>query len=296
MAITAKQLKRRKNHIGSSDMLAVLGGDIYKSAFDVFLEKTGQLTEQKENKQMFAGTMFESGVLDYAEQMLGKLKRNQRRIAPDGLPIASNTDAMVVSDGSPVDAKTSGLFGPLNKDWGEPGTDEIPNYVIVQAQTHILCCRSDVCYIPAFLAGRGFQMFIVHYNERLIQMIREEAVKFWEYVKAVQPPPDTQPTMRAISRMIREPDKIINIPNEPVELWQKTKEIKKIAVLAEKIAQKKVLALLGDAEVGQSEAGTVTYKEQSRKEYTVKSTTFRVARLSNVKALPAALGLALGMD
>ncbi len=45
MPITNRQRKLRQDHIGSSDMAAILGVDPWRTAYDVWLEKTGSRSE-----------------------------------------------------------------------------------------------------------------------------------------------------------------------------------------------------------------------------------------------------------
>lgn len=53
MPITQKQREFRRSHIGSSDIAAILGKDPYKTAYDVWLDKTGQLTLCKKSNLLF---------------------------------------------------------------------------------------------------------------------------------------------------------------------------------------------------------------------------------------------------
>jgi len=69
--ITEEQLKQRENHVGSSDMAAIMGVDPWRSSADVWFEKTGKLKEQAETEAMYLGNKLEGGVLDFAEEKLG---------------------------------------------------------------------------------------------------------------------------------------------------------------------------------------------------------------------------------
>jgi putative phage-type endonuclease len=155
MPITETQRERRSKHIGSSDVAPIMGASRWATAYDVWLEKTGKLVEKSdENQAMTAGNMFESGVLQWAEEHLGKMTRNQYRSEPKAY-LGCNIDAIVDADGVPVDAKTGGLFGPLADDWGDEGTDQVPDEVILQAHAHMIVVDAVLCHIPAFLGGRG---------------------------------------------------------------------------------------------------------------------------------------------
>lgn len=296
MPITSAQLEKRQQHLGSSDMAAILGMDPFRNAYDVWLEKTGKLEDQQGNDAMFAGTMFEDGVLQYAEKELGeKLIRNQYRSAKDrGIPLGANIDALVVGSGLPVEAKTAGLFGPLRDIWGEAGTDEVPDRVIIQATVHMICSATDLCHIAAFLGGRGFAMFQVKRDAVVADVVTETAVQFWEkHVLANVPPDDSLPHAQSIKRIRREPETTVSIQQQLVDDWLTAKEGVKAAELVKEQAEVKLLTALGEAEGGITPAGMLTYLAQTRStidskalkaehpeiyEQFTKATTYRVPR------------------
>ncbi len=182
MPITEEQRERRRMTLGSSDMAAVLGVDPFgRNAGDVFLEKTEDLKPLPAKQWLAAGNYFEDGLLDWATEKLGPLRRNQQ-----GRDIISyltaNTDAVVISTEAPVEGKVYGLFGPLSEAWGDEGTDQVPAHVIIQAHVHMICTEGNTpkCHVPTFLCGRGFCMFEVEADEALCCYIRETAKQFWE--------------------------------------------------------------------------------------------------------------------
>lgn len=270
MPITKKQREQRINHLGSSDMAAILGVDKYRNAYDVWLEKTGR-AELKETEIMYAGNVFEDGVLKFAEDQLGRIKRNQFRKA-EGFPIGSNIDAIALDqDDEPVEAKISGMFGPLVETWGDPGTDEIPDRVIVQAHCHMLCTDKEVCHVAAFLGGRGFNMYKVVWDDDIADLIRDKSIEFWDnYVQTNSAPPNIIPSLIMVQRMRREPKKIVTIPDEMVVHWLNAKASLKHAEEIEEAAKTQLLAALGDAEGGAYTGGMITYFSQSRRGIDIK--------------------------
>lgn len=266
MPITATQVEQRRSRIGSSDMAAILGLDPRRNAYDVWLEKTGKLEDQIANSAMYAGTMFEDGVLQFAENELGKIIRNQYRSAKDrGIPLGANIDALLVNGNVPIEAKTAGLFGPVHETWGEPGTDEIPDRVIIQATVHMICSMSDLCHIAAFIGGRGFQLFVVQKDPTIAEVVTETAVQFWEnHVLADIPPNDTLPQATSIKRIRREPETTVLLADALVNDWLAAKENLKAAETVKSEAERAMLTALGTAEGGVTSNGLLTYFSQSR--------------------------------
>ena len=284
MPITDRQIKLRREHLGSSDMAAVLGLDRFRNPYDVWLDKTGKLVEKERgnNQSLYAGNAFEDGVLQFAETSLGKLRRNQYRSAKDrGLPIGANVDALVKDTGLPVEAKTAGLYGPLMENWGEEGTDQVPDRVIIQAQVHLICTLTDLCHIAAFLQGRGFMMFQVPADKVVQDYICETALNFWNnnVIKDI-PPQNVTPSLEIVKRVRREPKSIADVDHAMIDVWKAAKDVLNAAKKTKNEAEAALLAAMGNAEAGASAAGNVTYYEQTRKGYVVQDSAYRVLRFT----------------
>ena len=270
MPITEEQRKMRKNHLGSSDMAAILGVSPWANAYDVWLDKTDKVEEDKEKSFQSAGNMFEDGVLKWAELELGPITTEENGAAifrkAIGFPIGSHVDGIVVSNGEPVEAKTAGLFGPLVEPWGEPGTDQLPDRIFIQGHVHMLCTDKEVCHTPVFLGGRGFVMYQINFDLDIMDTIRDRAIEFWdEYVTKDTPPPNVMPSLVFAKRMKRVTEKTIEVPTAVVQNWLNAKEVAKGANDIKEAAQSELLAAMEDAEEGTCNLGTVTYFEQVRR-------------------------------
>lgn len=266
--LTEEQREQRKSCLGSSDMAAVLGLSPFRNAADVYLEKTGKLEEQKETAVMKRGNYLEPAILNFAEDVLGNLSRNVFYKAPDGLPMASNVDAMVNETKNPVEAKSVGLF--VGEQWGEEGSDVIPDRVIIQGHVHMICTGADFCHVPVYLSAREFVMFGVGLSEKIKDIICTKAIDFWTYnVQRDTPPTDVVPAEAVMKRIRREPETVVDIPSECVSMvgrWDELKAARLLAEKAEKAAKSEVINLLGVSEAGQLPNGDmVTYLSQSRK-------------------------------
>jgi len=161
MPITEKQRQRRRNHIGASDMAAIMGLSPWRTPYDVWAEKTGRLVDEADpdNEVMALGTLLETGVLDFAGSVLGPIRRNQFRKHPS-LPIGGHLDAIRVGTNEPVEAKTAGLLGPLREPWGDEGTDHVPDRILIQVHTQCLALAPvevERAYVAALLGGQGLR-------------------------------------------------------------------------------------------------------------------------------------------
>jgi len=276
MAITETQRENRRKHIGSSDVAPILGLSQWRSAWDVWAEKTGRLEDRpsEQSDAMLAGTLFEDGVLRWAESRLGPILRNQYRRA-EGLPIAVHLDGLTV-DGDPVEAKTSGLFWTLPDGWGEDESDQVPDDVLCQCHAHMLATSSLVCHVPTFLGGRGFAYFRVERNDELAATIAEAAVAFWCNVQNDTPPPESNPSCETIQRIRRTPGHLLECSPETdmrIRHWTEAREERLSAEKHEALIRTALLGHLGDAEGAHLSDGSVLtyYRSKSRRYFDQKA-------------------------
>ena len=290
--ITQAQREERKKYIGSSDVAAILGVDKYKSAYDIYLEKTGHLQqiEDDPNEAMEIGVMLEKAILHNAEKELGRMILNPERLEfrHESLPIVSHPDGIVIKSGDVVDAKTSGILTHLTDGWGEDGSDSVPEGIMVQCHVHMMCKKVDTCHVPALLGGRGRVLYHVSASKDLLEIIAEKVDVFWtKHVQADTPPQDSVPSMEVAKLIHREPNKVLPVHQADVEYWLTRVEARKAAEEEEENAEAAILAQLVDAEASEPMPGfgQVTYLEQSRAEHVVKASTFRVLRMKREKGL-----------
>lgn len=287
MAITETQRKERKNHLGSSDIPAILGFSRFATAADIWLEKTGRVPIEDEapSEWQEAGNILEGSVLDWAAKKgyIQDFKRDPE-IAVYDTPIVVHIDAVERDSGNPIEIKTEGLYGPLWNPWGEAGSTEVPEYTCIQCQTHMLAAQRDICHVPTFLGGRGFGYYYVQRDDELIKLIKAEAMRFWEeHVLTDTPPPDSTPTLELAKKIRHVVGDPAELSDDLIENWLECKEEAKVAEKLKKTAQARILAALDGHQEGTCAHGLITNYEQSRKAHEVKGSTFRVMRLKKVK-------------
>jgi len=271
MPISNEQRKQRVKAIGSSDVPILLGVSPFKkTAYDVWMEKTGRLpvAESEEDdpaSELTAGQFFEGGVLDWAQKSLGYLHRNVKLAAAD-FHLHCNVDALTFETAEPVEAKTSGFLGPVYGEWGDEGTDQVPEHVIAQAHAHLLTLpEAQICHIPVFIQGRGFLMFRVNRDKELCEIIAEACLDFWvNHVEKDIPPENSAPSLAVVRRIRREPNKVVAVDAGSLLAWRSIRDEAKCWEQNKKGADAQLIAMLGDAECGTCDVGHVTFYEQSR--------------------------------
>ncbi len=284
--ITKRQREERIKRIYASDMWKILSGH----AHDIWLEKTGKvdLALRPITVDMDMGNAQEPVALGFAERRLGKLIRNQHRVA-DEFHLGAHNDALRFIERSPVEAKCAA--SRRRDEFGEEGSDQVPNDVLVQVHVQMICDKSDISDIAAILAHFSIQflMFQVPYCDALGDIIKTSAVNLWEkHIVRDIPPPNSMPSLDVVKYMRKTPKKIISIPGIALKTWRTAqqkrlnaeKEILKPLEEQEEQAKAAMLALMGDAEaaVVEETGEAVTHFLEPRK-------GFMVAPNPNVRTL-----------
>ena len=180
-------LKERQCGIGGSDVGAILGVSKYKTAFEVYLEKTEPITEVGEQSESaYFGDIFEDVVAKEFEKRTGKKVRRDRKHYKhkEYHFMVANIDRRVVGENAILECKTANQF--LANDWeGE----EIPASYLLQVQHYLFVTEAELGYIAVLIGGQKFIWKQVQRDEELIEMIIEAENEFWKMVEDKTPPP-----------------------------------------------------------------------------------------------------------
>jgi putative phage-type endonuclease len=286
--LTNEQRQLRRGYVGSSDSPAICGVDLFKTPWDVWAEKTGHVEPFAGNEATERGNLLEPVILNWAERELGVPFRRDifHGVSRGDARLCANLDAECVVDGAPVIVEAKSATNP--DEWGQEGTAEVPERVLVQTHHAMAVTGYKVAYVPVLLPVFNrfeFRLYRVERNDQLAQAIAAEAEKFWtEYVVTGTPPPDSEPSLEVLRRVRRIPEKVVDVSDEIVDAWRVLRSARLKAEDEEQAAQAAVIAALGDAEAGQCPLGRlVTYFETTRKEHVVKASTFRQLRLKAAK-------------
>ena len=183
MSLTTLQRQQRLQWVGASSVASVLGENPYESAYDLWAKLTGKLEADEIDSDAAAiGDAVEPAILALTSQRLGcKVVRPTGTFRYDGLPLAANVDGMIekARRGSPiVEAKSTGIA----EGWGEAGTDQVPNRVLLQVQAQMMCSGSDVAHVARLFGRFGFKfdLYEVKAHAGLQQAIADGVYTFWK--------------------------------------------------------------------------------------------------------------------
>lgn len=275
MPITEKQLARRRSYIGASEVPAILGCDPFRSGYEVWLDKTGQLEHGRDetNEAAMLGNMLEGSILSwFAAKYKVQLKRNQWRVHNNGYMSASH-DALIDTrqpgweTPQGVEAKTTNILGRSYEldEWGPEMTDEVPMRVIVQTHAQMAVGGLLRVWVPVLIGGSGLRVYRIERNEDMIKLVEQKCAEFWQSVQKRVPPPERKLSMEAAKLVKRQQGKTVQLSDDLVHAYSVAKSMLKHSQQRVDEIEERILSELGDAERGVCAAGEITYYQQTRR-------------------------------
>lgn len=287
MALTEKQLARRRHSLGGSD-IAVLLGHSRRSVYDLWMEKKHGLTTFDGNDATEYGTVVEAGVADWAAEKLGvRIRKNVFRADPKD-PFHANLDAVVIDRAEAIEVKSTGY--KVDELWKEPGTDEVPHHVVCQCQWQAARADLDRVHVAAALTpsygSNRLRLYCVERHDALIERLEDIGRDFWRRFVEGDEIPEDLPSMETIKAVVRVPNFEKKIDRDLVaELIQAKRDARDANAIVKDLT-KQLHAALYDPDTGTwAEVGLiddehkVTYYEHERKPYEVKGGHYRRLQL-----------------
>lgn len=196
-------LARRKQGLGGSDIAAIIGLLPWRTPRDIYLDKKGLAEPEPETDAMYWGTTLEDIVArEYSKRTGRKIERcNTLFQHPEHPFIIGNLDRVVYDETGkrPVvngrlitrrilECKTASQYAA--GDWGEAGTDQIPEYYKAQVQWYMGITGALVCDVAVLIGNRDFRIYTVYRDDAVIAYLFAEGVKFWrDYIETDSMPP-----------------------------------------------------------------------------------------------------------
>ena len=179
-------LWNRKQGIGGSDSSAILGFNPWKSAFELYIDKTSDQIEEIDNEAIHFGNVLEDVVAEEFMRRTGKRvrRRNQTFKHPKHEFMHANIDRDVVGEKALLECKTTNAF---NADAWEG--EHIPPAYMCQLQHYISVLDYEKAYIAVLIGGQKFVWKEVDRDDEFIELMIEQEKHFWnEHVLKETPP------------------------------------------------------------------------------------------------------------
>ncbi|MDR0774862.1 MAG: YqaJ viral recombinase family protein [Rickettsia sp.] len=172
-------LKERKNYLGGTDLAAICGLSPYRTALDVYLDKTSDDITCETNAAMRWGTLLEEAVAKaYSEDTGLNVEIEPNTIYhPEYKFLGANIDRWVGNKEYVLECKTAGFN--RGKEWGEVGTDQIPESYLVQVAYYGAICDVPKVDIAVLIGGQDFRIYTYERNKELEEKLIKIACNFW---------------------------------------------------------------------------------------------------------------------
>jgi putative phage-type endonuclease len=202
-------LAERRTGIGGSDIAAILGLSPWKTAVDIWLDKTGQKTDEivGDPEAMRWGSLLEDVIArEYSERTERSLQRVNRILRHPAHEWAiGNIDRAVVADGSRVrvsedggtllgaqgllEVKTASAF--RSSDWGRDGDDDaVPVHYQAQVMWYLGITGQPWCDVAALIGGQRMIVRRIERDGETIAAMLERAEEFWRKHVLTRTPPE----------------------------------------------------------------------------------------------------------
>lgn len=187
MNARADFLELRRSGIGGSDIAAIIGASRYKTAYQVWAEKTGLVQGSPDNPAMLWGRKLEPVILQHYAETTGRAVSQCDMLRHPKYPfMVANLDGFT-DDKRIVEIKTARRADA----WGEPGTDQVPQEYFLQVQWYMAVTGFDVSDIAVLIGASDYRQYEISADPELQDMLIREASLFWSCVESGTPPAAT---------------------------------------------------------------------------------------------------------
>lgn len=184
-------LQFRKQGITGTDAAAICSLSKYRSALDVYQDKTSDLIEEFDNEYMAIGRQLESYVADRFTDETGLKTRKCNAIMVNELhPIVmGNFDRLVIGEKAGLECKVVFPFSASINKWEDDG---VPIEYKLQVLHYLACSNLDHWYVAGLILGKELVIRRIDRDEELISNLIAIEERFWNehVVPKVAPPPD----------------------------------------------------------------------------------------------------------
>lgn len=260
----------RDTFVGGSEAAALMGLSPWADAWKIYGQKTGLVPPMEDTQKLRLGRRMEVVLADEYTHLTGrKVRRVENTIYrhKDVPYMAASPDCLCVDETRGVEFKNVGSFAMDG--WGTEGTDEIPEYYLIQVQDYMEVLDVPVWDVAAMMAGQEVRIYTVERVPLLGKQIREMIERFWNshIVPCTPPPIDASDTAKLwIEKKFPRASAPLRIAEPHEAKWladlKDVREAQKRLEDREKELRNLITASLGESEGFTADIGSVTWKER----------------------------------
>lgn len=266
--ITEQQRLNRLNGIGASDSPIIMGFSNFKTPYELYLEKIGQISaDNTETPQQYWGNMLEDAVRKHFEKVNDVIVTEPDTVYHSKYPfIFANLDGFIESKNAVLEIKCANSF--MKQEWDDALEDGIPMQYLIQIAKQVAIMNADVGYCAVLIGGNEYRQYTYERDLELERLIIDSDIEFWNRVQERREPDP----IRISDLVLRYPGRTgenINSSNEIYEVISNIKHIQtEVKEKQVKIDEYKmeVMNYMKDAEnlVDESDFTLATWKKNKR--------------------------------
>ncbi|MGF6790201.1 YqaJ viral recombinase family protein [Paraburkholderia sp. 35.1] len=186
-------LAERRKGIGGSDAAAAIGQSRYQTAYELWLDKTGQTTgEREDNETTRFGRAMEAIAADMFAHRTGVRLRRRNQIIrhPKYQFMAASVDRLVEGRREGFEAKNVNAdFFRFSGEWGEQGSDQVPVEYLCQCHHYLTVLNYDAWHLGAVVGGNRLVTYTIERDPEFSELLIGQEMMFWTFVETGEPPP-----------------------------------------------------------------------------------------------------------
>lgn len=273
----------RAEIIGGSDIAAVMGLSRWKTPLALWAEKTGRLHNDLGNFEAAEiGVELEEYVARKFTKKTGiQLRRDSRSFRHVRFPyMAAHIDRWVIGQDAVFEGKTCSAW--KEKEWAG---EDIPVEYVLQVNWYLGILGKTIGYIAVLIGGQKFVYKEIDFDQDLFDKQVVAAQNFHEnfVLKDVAPVAmegDSETLLSLFPTSVEKTLTFTGSDAEEIDGWIEDRtnglSVIKDAKAELEAIEAKLKQKLGEAEKGETGKYNFSWRTQSRKEFIVKATSFRV--------------------
>lgn len=279
-------LAARMQGVGGSDAAAALGLSPFKTTYQLWAEKTGQLPAEDLDsvERVRFGVLLEDVIAnEYAHRYGVKVRRSNQLLKNPAYPwMLANVDRKIEGQRRGLEIKNVDAMAFRLGDWGEPGSDEVPESYLLQCLHYLIVTGFDEWHLAALVGGNRLETFVIRRDAALEELVITGEHAFWEHVEARQAPDfdyDHATTKKLLQQLYPGTDGTEIVLGSDIEQWHTIKQ--QADALAKRYgdvsdaAKNHLLEALGNAALGRlSDGSAYRRKLVTRKAYSVEDVSY----------------------
>jgi len=182
-------LRERKTYLGGSEIGCIVGANPYRTALDVYLDKTSEGIVENISEAAYWGNTLEAVIAEeYSKRTAFDLE------VPTGLIrhkehhfIGANIDRWANGRAHILECKTASFTKA--HEWGEEGTNQIPTTYLFQVAYYAAITGVERVDIAVLIGGQEFRIYQYLKDKEMEDKLIRAAVLFWnKYILTKIPP------------------------------------------------------------------------------------------------------------